>query len=307
MSCCEDEIIEWFIRRQGGRSGDLPIGIGDDMAYIRTGEKTGVLVTTDILLEGVHFERRCATLEQIGYKAMAVGLSDCAAMATVPIAAVVAVALSGDSPQEDLKRLHAGITSAADRFNCPLVGGDITTWRTDGPLVVTVAMLSRPGGTEPITRGGARVGDAICVTGSLGGAAAGKHLDFEPRLREAVTLAQMVKLTAMIDISDGLSTDINRICRRSKVGAVIDAASIPLSDEARACDDPLDAALNDGEDFELLFTVSEDDFRRLAETWPLPLPITRIGTVTDTGRVEIRTEDGSCRVLQPKGYDHFKR
>jgi len=267
MSVSEDEITGWFARQSKLDAADFPIGIGDDMAEIRLGDGTKVLVTTDMLLEGVHFDLQTATLRQVGYKAMAVGLSDCAAMATMPVAAVAAVALPEGFGEEELKQLYRGITSAGEKFGCELVGGDITRWRGKERLGINVAMLSRCAGGKAIKRSGAKVSDCICVTGTLGGAGLGKHLEFEPRVKEAIKIAAKVKVNAMIDISDGLSSDLNRICNQSKVGAVIEAERIPISDEAKRGKEPLNSALNDGEDFELLFTLCKDDCKTLIQQW----------------------------------------
>jgi len=305
MSLTEDEITKWFASRRQLGASDFPIGIGDDMAQVRLGDGTSILITTDMLLEDVHFDLKSATLEQVGYKAMAASLSDCAAMATVPVAAVVSVGLPETFAGDHLRRLHSGITSAGDKFGCELIGGDITRWSGGQALVVNVAMVSRPSGVEPVRRSGARVGDCICVTGSLGGASAGRHLTFVPRVREALEITQMVRVNSMIDISDGLSSDLSRICQQSGVGATIAAVRVPISEEAAQKQDPLGSALNDGEDFELLFTLDEKNCHRLLEHWRLPTPITRIGTITEGNAVLIKAADGRARVLQPKGYDHF--
>jgi len=306
MSATEDQITEWFARQRKLRPSDFPIGIGDDMAQVRLDCGGSVLVTTDMLLDGVHFDLKEADLEQVGYKAMAAGLSDCAAMATIPLAAVVSVALPAYFGEKELKRLHAGITSAGDKFNCALVGGDITSWHSDAPFAITVTMLSRTAGGPPVKRSGARVGDTICVTGSLGAAPVRKHLHFEPRVTEAIRLAQMVTLHSMIDLSDGLSSDLNRICRQSSVGALIEAGQIPISEEARKSHDPVTCALNDGEDFELLFTLADTDCRNLLQRWNQPLSITKIGTITAADKVQIRMADGRVSDLKPAGYDHLR-
>jgi thiamine-monophosphate kinase len=306
MSDGEDEITEWFARHSRLAASKFPIGIGDDMAEIRLAAGISVLITTDMLLDGVHFDLRKATLRQVGYKAMAVSLSDCAAMATVPVAAVVAAALPKGFGKGQLRQLHSGITLAGDRFGCSLVGGDITSWQTKGRFAISVAMLSKALGNKPVRRCGAKAGDAICVTGSLGGARWGRHLKFEPRVKEAGRIAQQSAVSAMIDISDGLSSDLNRICRASGVGAVIDAERIPISDEARKSKDPLSSALNDGEDFELLFTLSQRQCRRLLKLWDESVAITRIGTITRARKLRIKRADGRLDDLQPKGYDHLR-
>ncbi|UCC96793.1 MAG: thiamine-monophosphate kinase [Phycisphaerales bacterium] len=305
MSAGEDEITAWFARRSRLSTREFPIGIGDDMAQIRLGGES-VFITTDMLLDGVHFDLKQATMEQVGYKAMAVSLSDCAAMSTIPVAAVVSVALPKEVDQKELKKLHSGIVRGGDRFGCALVGGDITSWKAKAPFAISVAMLSRKGGNEPVKRSGAKVGDCICVTGSLGGSRAGRHLEFDPRVEEALKITQTVKVHSMIDISDGLSTDLTRLCRASGVGAVVNAEQLPLSQEARKNAEPLSSALNDGEDFELLFTLSQKCCRRLLDAWSGSVPITQIGEITGDGKVRVRMLDGRIRVLRARGYDHLK-
>ncbi|HOK67128.1 MAG TPA: thiamine-phosphate kinase [Anaerohalosphaeraceae bacterium] len=301
----EDEITSWFARQSRLDPKRFPIGIGDDMAEIQLAEGVSVLITTDTLMDGVHFDLSSCTLEQAGYKAMAASLSDCAAMATVPLCAVAAVSLPTDFGIEHLKQLHAGRVRAGEPFDCEVVGGDITKWRhPEGKLVLCYTMLSRPSGHHPpVRRSGAQVGDLICVTGTLGGSILGKHLEFVPRVREALEMTRLARIHSMMDITDGLSTDLNRICTQSGVGALLEAEAVPISEAARRMPDPLEAALNDGEDFELLFTLREDQWEKLKGFSMVPLTV--IGRITDSRRMQIRMPDGRVEPLVPRGYDHL--
>lgn len=305
MGMKEDEITSWFRQQRQLSPAAIPIGIGDDMAQIALDQGASVLITTDMLLEGTHFDLAKATLEQVGYKSMATSLSDCAAMATIPLAAVVAVGLPHGWGGRQLQELHAGVVFAADKYDCPLVGGDITSWKCEGRFVVCVSMLSKPGAKPPVRRNDARVGDVIGVTGALGGSGLRRHLEFEPRVREALEMVRIADLHAMMDISDGLSTDLNRICAQSGVGALVDAAAVPITPEAKIQGDPLAAALNEGEDFELLFTLALDQWDKLHRRWDEPVPITQVGTITNTLRMEIKMPDGRVADLKPGGYDHL--
>jgi thiamine-monophosphate kinase len=301
----EDILTGWFARQSKAPKSRFPIGIGDDMAQVQLAADGSVLITTDMLLDGTHFDLATATMEQVGVKAMNCSLSDCAAMATIPLCAVAAVALPKGMGSTQLKQLHTGLVKAGQKFDCHLIGGDITAWHDLGSrFAVNVTMLSCPApGIKPIRRNGARPGDVICVTGTLGGSLRRKHLSFTPRVREALALASAAKIHAMMDISDGLSTDLNRICRQSGVGAILDARRIPLSRDADRSADPLASALHDGEDFELLFTLRPDQAARIVD---LPrIPVSPIGTITERKYLRILGFDGRLRPLQPKGYDHL--
>lgn len=302
MSTGETEIVRYFTAKGKLNPVKFPIGIGDDMAQARLSKDSSVLITTDMLLDGVHFDTKKATFEQIGYKAMAASLSDCAAMATIPLAAVVSVALPKNFGSQKLKKLHKGILIAAKRYNCPLIGGDITSWSS--PLAVNVAMLSRPAATRPVKRSTAKIGDIICVTGSLGGSIIKRHLEFEPRLKESLAIAE-AGANAMIDISDGLSTDLNHISRLSKKGAIIEAAKIPISRDANKTGNSLKSALNDGEDFELLFTIPPKGFESLKKRWRFKVKLSAIGKVVGGSSVKIKMPDGEINKLLPRGYDHL--
>ena len=305
MSSGEDKITAWFAGQSGADSGRFPIGIGDDMAQIAMGGS--VLVTTDMLLDGVHFDLAAVSIEQAAYKAMAASLSDCAAMATVPVCAVVSVGLPAGSGEEVLKEIHAGVVRSGGMFGCELIGGDITAWRGDGKMVINVTMLSKPAeGILPVRRSGAKAGDVICVTGVLGGSIEGKHLEFVPRVSEAIAIAGGASVGAMMDITDGVSRDLRRICVQSGVGAVVEAGRLPLSEAAKRSGDPVRSGLDDGEDFELLFTVRAADFDRLMDGWSMDVGITRIGEIVAGDEVMLKKVDGSVCELRPTGYDHIE-
>lgn len=305
MDSREDNITAWFAKQSNIDSNVFPIGIGDDMAQVNLNALNAgsVLITTDMLLDGSHFNISECGIEQAGYKAMAASLSDCAAMASVPICAVAAVALPRGFGGENLKSLYQGLVRAGDMFDCKLIGGDITSW-TQG-FAINITMLSRVGNCPPVRRSNAQEDDIICVSGSLGGSLqSGRHLNFVPRVQEAQRLTKIAKINSMMDITDGLSTDLNRICSQSGVGAIIEANSIPISQAALRSKNPLDAALNDGEDFELLFTISQSEFKKMKKSWDMQTAITAIGKITKEKTLTIKTKE-KIQPLQIKGYDHL--
>lgn len=226
--------------------------IGDDLARIGWNEEF-VLVGIDQILDGVHFDSASHSPFDIGKKAVNRNLSDCAAMACLPSAMVMSVALPDSIQPTFVERLFAGVRDAGERYDCPLVGGDTAVWR--GQLLISVAVLGRTEGIAPITRDGAKPGDRIYVTGPLGGSILGRHLTFDPKIRLARELASTCRIHAMMDISDGLSRDLPRLCESSNVGATVDLNLIPIHPDAQSMIDqrsPIEHALHDGEDHELL-------------------------------------------------------
>jgi len=307
----EWKLIEWIRSRTRLDPTAFPIGPGDDMALVGLGGESQCLLTIDALLEGTHFDLSKATPKQVGYKALAVSLSDAAAMAAKPVCALAWAGLPETRDMAFAKELSAGMADAAEKFACPIVGGDITSWSQ--PLVtVGTALVARPAGIIPIRRSGAKAGDLLFVTGDLGGSALGRHLAFTPRVTEARQLAALVTIHAMIDLSDGLSTDLGHIARESGVAAEIMADAIPISENAKrlAKEDgrtPLDHALNDGEDFELLLAVEPVDAQDLLKQNPLKSArLTHIGRVVEGGGASLVAPDGSRAALKPGGYEHFK-
>lgn len=299
----EFEFIDWIRNRATGNPRTVPLGIGDDAAVLgRIDSET--LVATDMLLEGVHFAFPAATPFQAGRKALAVNLSDIAAMAGQPVAAFVAIALPKSRGAAFGREVMDGIQSLADEFQIVIAGGDTNSW--DGPLIISVTILGAVAGERCVTRSGAVPSDRLFVTGDLGGSLQGAHLDFTPRVHEALKLHSLVNLHAMIDVSDGLAADLYHILEESRVGCVLDANSIPISANAmsRPGIDPLQSALSDGEDFELLFSVSEDDAELLLAKNPLDVRLSCIGHVLPTGDCQICDSTGSTRVLPRLGWNH---
>ncbi len=288
----EFDFIDW-VRRQQRTTERVILPARDDLGIVKFDPADLVLVGIDQVLEGVHFDSAVHSPELIGRKAMNRNLSDCAAMACLPVAAVVSVAIKKGSDVDFLKRLYLGMKHAGDVFNCEIVGGDTGAW--DQRMAISVAILGRSAGVEPVRRHGAKVGDAIYVTGPLGGSILGRHLTFTPRIHEARTLATRYRISAMIDLSDGLSRDLAHICRESDVGAILGADLIPVhSDVAKLKDPraPLDHAIGDGEDHELCFTGEEG----------IPDAI-RIGTVVAEQGLWLE-RDGTRTVLNATAFEH---
>jgi thiamine-monophosphate kinase len=293
------------LRRLVPAHSRLALGIGDDAALVKFSEPTGCLVTVDMLMEGVDFTIPPATPRQIGWKALAVNLSDIAAMAGRPVACVASVALPRSSGFELGRELMRGISDCAARFNVALAGGDTNSW--DHPLVISITVLGEPTAKGAVRRSGARPGDWLMATGSFGGSIAGKHLDFSPRIAEALVLHEAADLHAMIDVSDGLAADLWHILEESQVGAVVDAASIPISPAAARIGDnrsPLDHALSDGEDFELLFAVAPAQGQALLNRPPTTTPLARIGEFMSGSDCQLRMPDGKLSLLPPLGWKH---
>lgn len=301
----EGDFIRW-LRGHVPSADRLRPGIGDDAAVVHLG-RAQTVATADLLIDGVHFRSTEHTPERIGHKALAVNLSDLAAMAAVPRAALVSLALPRGSDPTLAERLIEGMLPLAERHECPIAGGDTNV--AEGALVVSVAALGEPTDRGVVRRDGAKPGDVLFVTGPLGGSLSGKHLDFEPRVKEALQLARSFELHAMMDISDGLAIDLHRMLSASGCGAVLHAPSIPISEAARgramtSTRSPLDHALEDGEDFELLIAVAADDAEAVAACkLPCGYP-TRIGEVTKEATVRLVLDDGRNEDLLPKGYEH---
>ncbi len=301
----EAEFIDW-LRRQVQPSPLVPKGIGDDAAVVSIPTGTGV-VTSDMLMDGVDFELAHSDAQRVGRKALAVNLSDLAAMAARPIAAIVSVAVPTEAGLHFATEFYSGLLELAESFDVAVAGGDTNSW--SGPFAVSITLLGSPTGSGPVLRSGGRIGDELIVTGQFGGSILGSHFDFIPRIEEAIWLHERSELHAAIDVSDGLSLDLSRLASESGCGALVDPELIPISPAAHrlaAADgiSPLEHALADGEDFELILAVPKAVSERLIANQPLQVPLTRIGRLVPERGLWQTNSDGSRTALPPRGYEH---
>ncbi|MEM1446616.1 MAG: thiamine-phosphate kinase [Planctomycetota bacterium] len=295
----ENELLAFIAGGNSAMPGSVLIPPGDDMAMIRVGD-TDLLIAVDPLIEDVHFKRDAASPKQIARKALTRNLSDVAAMAAKPVAAVVAAQLPADTSEVFAQRFVSGFQATASEFACPIVGGDIAIQSTKHPaLSLTVTVLAEPAGIAPVRRRTAKVGDTIWVSGVLGGSlepdGGGHHLGFTPRLALARALAgeASTRPTSMMDVSDGIAMDLPRLVENAEVAV----GDLPLRDGIK---DPR-RALGDGEDYELLFTV---DPNASMPTSCEGVPLTRIGTVTASDGVRFLEADGGVIETSELGWEH---
>jgi thiamine-monophosphate kinase len=309
------------IRRQAKRSGatlDGGTGIGDDCAVIEIPRGHEALVTSDFSLENIHFRRAWHPPESVGHRCLTRGLSDIAAMGGEPLAAFLSLALPRNLAQSWVDRFLSGLLKLAAEFKVGLAGGD--TAESPGGVMADIVVLGSVPKGRAVLRSGARPGDAIYVTGELGASAGTlsllrkrklkpaefpRHFYPVPRVEAGRFLRARKVATAMIDLSDGLSTDLGHVCEESGVGAEVDAASVPLALIGRpARKVSLNVALDGGEDYELLFTA------RPAARVPSRIEgveVSRIGQVTRGRKIYLRAEDGVKRELPPAGWEHFRK
>lgn len=312
-------------------------GIGDDAAVIDTGTDEFLLVSTDMLVEGIHFDLSYAPLKHLGYKAVAVNVSDIAAMNGVPRQITVSIGLSNRFSVEAIDEIYAGIKAACEAYKIDLVGGDTTASRSG--LILSVTAIGVVKKEQIAYRNGAKSNDIICVTGDLGAAYIGLQLlerekqeflenpDMQPQLEEkAYLVGRQLKPeartdivyelheagvipTSMIDISDGLASEILHLCHQSGVGAQIFEENVPIADETFLAAEelkinPLTAALNGGEDYELLFTIQQSDYEKIKNS----PHISFVGYMTNQPEaVEIVTKGGGRFPIQAQGWQHLNR
>jgi thiamine-monophosphate kinase len=307
-------------------------GIGDDAAAFRSDGRMVSLVTTDLLVERVHFLRHAISGRDLGHKSLAVNLSDIAAMGGTAREAFVSIAIPDGCELAYLDDIFQGMKDLARTYAVNILGGDTTSCRSD--LVINVAVYGVVAENEMLTRAAARPGDVIFCTGCLGDSRAGLHLILEgadadtpqlqallaahcrpePHLREGRLLASTPGVRAAIDVSDGLSSDLGHIIEESRAGARIYAARIPISANLdffcrRLGRSPLDYALSGGEDYTLLLTAAAGEADRIAAAFQAAFgrPLYAIGAITDTARLELVDAAGTITPIDPTGWDHFKR
>jgi thiamine-monophosphate kinase len=306
----------------------VTLGIGDDAAVVEPEPRSLDVFTTDALVEGVHFDRAFTPPDAIGHRALAVNLSDLAAMGARPRVALLSLVLPADLLLSDLTAIVDGLLALAARHKVALVGGNIT--RTPGPLCIDITAVGSVHRRKFLTRSGARPGDQIWVSGHVGSAAAGlaslvsgartagamtaceeAYLRPEPRIRLGLLLARNGAASACVDLSDGLADGLHQLALASEAGLVVDGQAVPVAADAREWfvahqADPVMAAMRGGDDYELLFTVSARQRARLRSVRQTlgSLAVTRIGTVTASRTVRLKTAGGECPV--PAGYEHFR-
>ena len=279
-------------------AGGVRLGPGDDAAWIDA-DASGVIVTTDALVDGVHFELAACGPAAAARKALGVNLSDLAAMGAEPAGFVVSAVLPRPVDRALFDALMAAFREAAERHACPVLGGD--TNAADGPLVLAVTALGRPGPGGVVTRAGAQVGDELSVTGPLGGSRAGRHLEPRPRLAAGRALAATGVAHAMMDVSDGLSRDLPRLAAASGVGAVVDAARVPIHPDA---DSDLERALHEGEDFELLVAHGAVSAEQRVVLEAAGCTLHAIGRIEAEPGVRLHDAHG-IQALPARGFDHL--
>jgi len=283
------------------------VGLGHDAAVVRF-DGRDVVLKTDTVIDGVDFRLAACGPAAAARKAVAVTVSDLAAMAATPRACVVSVVLPRGADFALFDGLARGLARGARAFGCTVVGGDTSV--ADGPLVLTVSAIGEPGPFGILTRAGARPGDVLSVTGRLGGSLLGRHLTFRPRVREAQVLARLGVPVAMMDLSDGLSTDLRRLCRASGCGAEVDASAVPVHRDAVRSGGPrtpLEHALHDGEDFELLLSHRPLSVRTRAALRRARVDLLPIGRVVAASAGVTIVSAGASTPLRPGGYDHLAR
>ena len=302
-----------YLKKKIPRSGRVSVGIGDDAAVLSVDKRKKLVVSTDVIVENIDFRIKEINPEKIGRKALAINLSDIAAMGASPTAFVISIGKPGHITTAWLKRFYKGLLVLAKQYGIACIGGDFSSSKE---FFASITIFGEVPPRQIVKRSGAKLGDWIAVTGALGGSILKHHYDFMPRIREGLFLAKYVMPTAMIDISDGLVQDLSHILKASKAGAVLDLDKIPVSRDAKRMSsgnekNALVRALSDGEDFELLFTVPSRKKMILERAWKKKfqkVSLTWIGKIE--GKVpRISWSRSGEKIVPPKlvrkGFSHF--
>jgi thiamine-monophosphate kinase len=308
----EQQFINW-LRSNLPPGPHVRVGVGDDAAVLAWASDRDIVVTTDAVTDQVDFVLAEVEPRLVGHKALGVNLSDLAAMAAEPVAAVVSLVLPREGGRhldalELAIELYRGMLPLAERFDLAIAGGDVNSW--NGPLAISVTAIGRTTPRGPLLRSGARAGDHVLVTGRLGGSLLGRHLLVEPRVREALLLNERYELHAGMDISDGLALDASRLAAASHCGIALKLNAIPIADDAKRLAEtsgrsPINHALGDGEDFELLLTAAPDVAEQIVREQPLAgVLVTRVGEcLAEPGLWQV-DQAGDRRPLAATGYQH---
>jgi thiamine-monophosphate kinase len=290
----EDQLLDQLLPRLSLKNA-VVVGPGDDCAVVEMHDRRKLLVLkTDCVVEGVHFPPAADAFD-VGWKAMMRPLSDFAATSAVPQFALITLMAPEQTTVTWVKELYRGLRRAAKRFEVSIVGGETSS--TQGPIAVSTSVVGFVERDRWVSRRGGKAGDDLFVTGRLGGALKQKHLQFIPRIVESRWLTKNFSIHAMMDLSDGLGTDLRRLARASKVGFKIQMEKLPLARGVKIND-----AISEGEDYELLFAISQRDRSRLQHRWEKKfpdLPLSRIGSLS-----QLSTKDHQ---LLPRGYVHFQQ
>ena len=305
----EKEFVSWLVKNHLHSDSKVALGIGDDAAILSVPDQ--IVVSTDMIADGTHFETQQHSLRQIGHKAIAVNLSDLAAMGARPLAATINLNLPRSFDLQQAKELFEGIQNTATRFGIPIVGGDTNRW--DGGLVIAATVFGTKyenARTDFWKMSGAQPNDVILVTGKLGGSILDKHIEFEPRIELAKYLIENFTIHAATDVTDSLSLDLAAIAQKSGCGFQLTESAIPLSDAAPELaatgnKTALEHALQDGEDFELVFCTSDEEAQRIIHDPNLSESIAIIGATNESGSFTIeRTASSKIESLPIQGFVH---
>lgn len=290
------------------------LGPGDDCAVVEVPaslKQPRCIQKVDAIVEGIHFEPN-EDPERVGHKALARALSDFAAMGTRPDSALISISLESPVDSNWVASFYKGLRSVAEKYSVAIVGGETT--RSPSGKVIAATVIGYAEGKNYITRQGTQEGDAIFVSGELGGSIAGKHLDFTPRIEEGIWLRDNFDIHGMMDVSDGLGSDLRTLLESDGLGADLLKSAIPVSKaalertrEGKTSKGPLEAAMTDGEDYELVFTLPPSQAVRLKDSWKKEFPETRISCIGKTSKAQglrLQTEQG-FEILKKKGFDHF--